>query len=323
MTFLSPSLRFNISSIQFLILLLCAFTKQQFITPPNSLSNPSLKQTLRITSASHPDSRPKTKHFHPTSDVAAPAARYIMVGSRLLGADPVERKLAAILAADVVGYSRLMAEDESGTYDALRAALAEVVLPTVRRHAGEVFKTVGDGFLAAFGSAGQALDAAVAIQDALADGTLRLRIGVNLGDVIAEDGDMFGDGVNIAAGSRAWPSPAASTRARRWCAASAASPACSSPGSASDGRRTCPSRSRSMPCSGAPTAGARRGGAGRGRCAPRPPRSRSSSPGAQAGAGATAGFRRSPARPCRSPAIRRRRCRRTTGRRSRSCRSTT
>src|SRR5688572_17380387 len=122
-----------------------------------------------------------------------------MVGSRLLEADPVERKLAAILAADVVGYSRLMAEDESGTYDALRAALAEVVLPTVRRHEGEVFKTIGDGFLAAFGSAGQALDAAVAIQDALADGTLRLRIGVNLGDVIAEDGDMFGDGVNIAA----------------------------------------------------------------------------------------------------------------------------
>jgi adenylate cyclase len=60
----------------------------------------------------------------------------------------MERRLAAILAADVVGYSHLMAEDESGTYDALRSALSEVVVPTVQRHAGDLFKTTGDGFLA-------------------------------------------------------------------------------------------------------------------------------------------------------------------------------
>ena len=111
----------------------------------------------------------------------------------------MERRLAAILAADVVGYSHLMAEDEAGTYDALRSALSEVVAPTVQRHGGDVFKTTGDGFLAAFGSVSQALEAAIAIQEAFATRPLRLRMGINLGDVIAADGDMFGDGVNVAA----------------------------------------------------------------------------------------------------------------------------
>src|SRR5919106_6102070 len=117
----------------------------------------------------------------------------------IIGADAMERRLAAILAADVVGYSHMMAEDEAGTYDSLRSALAEVVVPTVERHGGELFKSTGDGFLAAFGSVGQALDAAVAIQEAFVSRPLRLRIGINLGDVIAADGDMFGDGVNVAA----------------------------------------------------------------------------------------------------------------------------
>ena len=111
----------------------------------------------------------------------------------------MERRLAAILAADVVGYSHLMAEDEAGTYDALRSALSEIVAPTVQRHGGDVFKTTGDGFLATFGSVGQALEAAIAIQEAFATRPLRLRMGINLGDVIAADGDVFGDGVNIAA----------------------------------------------------------------------------------------------------------------------------
>jgi adenylate cyclase len=111
----------------------------------------------------------------------------------------MERKLAAILAADVVGYSQLMAEDEAGTFDALRSALSEVVVPTVERHGGEVFKTTGDGFLASFGSVGQALEAAVQIHEAFARRPLCLRIGINLGDVIVADGDLFGDGVNIAA----------------------------------------------------------------------------------------------------------------------------
>jgi class 3 adenylate cyclase len=76
----------------------------------------------------------------------------------------MQRRLAAILAADVVGYSRLMADDEAGTYDLLRSALSEIVAPSVQHHGGEVFKTTGDGFLAAFGSVLQALEAAIAIQ---------------------------------------------------------------------------------------------------------------------------------------------------------------
>ena len=121
----------------------------------------------------------------------------------------MERRLAAIVAGDVVGYSQLMAEDEAGTYDALRSTLADVVVPTVERHGGDLFKTTGDGFLAAFGSASQALEAAVAIQEAFASRPLRLRIGINLGDVIAADGDMFGDGVNIAARLESMADPGA------------------------------------------------------------------------------------------------------------------
>ena len=111
----------------------------------------------------------------------------------------MERRLAAILAGDVVGYSRMMAEDEAGTYDSLRTGLGEVVLPAVANHAGRVFKTTGDGFLATFTSVGEALAAAVAIQDGFAGRSLQLRLGLNLGDVIEEDGDVFGDGVNVAA----------------------------------------------------------------------------------------------------------------------------
>lgn len=119
----------------------------------------------------------------------------------------MERKLAAILAGDVVGYSRLMAEDEAATYNELRAALDEIVGPTVEGHAGRTFKTTGDGFLAAFPSVNEALDAAVAIQDGFATRSLKLRIGLNLGDVIEENGDVFGDGVNIAARLEAMAEP--------------------------------------------------------------------------------------------------------------------
>ena len=119
----------------------------------------------------------------------------------------MERRLAAIMAGDVVGYSRLMADDEAGTYDSLRAGVDEVVVPSVEAHGGRVFKTTGDGFLAVFGSAGEALDAAVAIQDGFAGRPLQLRIGLNLGDVIQEDGDVFGDGVNVAARLEAMAEP--------------------------------------------------------------------------------------------------------------------
>jgi adenylate cyclase len=119
----------------------------------------------------------------------------------------MERRLAAIMAGDVVGYSRLMAEDETGTFDRLRAGVGEVVVPSVERHGGRVFKTTGDGFLAIFASAGEALDAAIEIQDGFAARELPLRIGLNLGDVIEADGDVFGDGVNIAARLEAMAEP--------------------------------------------------------------------------------------------------------------------
>lgn len=111
----------------------------------------------------------------------------------------MERRLAAILAGDVVGYSRLMATNESATYRDLRDALDNVVAPAVHGHGGRVFKETGDGFLATFASVNEALDAAVAIQAGFAERPLELRIGLNLGDVIEEADDVFGDGVNVAA----------------------------------------------------------------------------------------------------------------------------
>jgi adenylate cyclase len=119
----------------------------------------------------------------------------------------MERKLAAIVAGDIVGYSRLMAEDETATYADLRSAFDEVVRPVFERHKGRIFKNTGDGFLAAFPSVNEALDAAVDIQDGFAKLPLKLRIGLNLGDVIIEDGDVFGDGVNVAARLEAMAEP--------------------------------------------------------------------------------------------------------------------
>ncbi|MEE8454421.1 MAG: adenylate/guanylate cyclase domain-containing protein [Limibaculum sp.] len=113
----------------------------------------------------------------------------------------VERRLAAILAADVVGYSRMIAADEEGTLAALRAVRAELMDPSFDAHGGRIVKTMGDGVLVEFASAVDALRCAMAIQTGMAAraGELRLRIGVNVGDVVIEDGDILGDGVNIAA----------------------------------------------------------------------------------------------------------------------------
>ncbi|EWY36004.1 adenylate cyclase [Skermanella stibiiresistens SB22] len=111
----------------------------------------------------------------------------------------MRRKLAAIMAGDVVGYSRMMADDEAGTYRELRAMFHEILGPIVDAHDGRIFKEIGDGFLATFTSVHEALDAAAVIQQTLQTSRLQLRIGLHLGDVIEEDGDTFGDGVNIAA----------------------------------------------------------------------------------------------------------------------------
>ena len=111
----------------------------------------------------------------------------------------MERKLAAIMAADIVGYSLLMAENEASTYADLRTVFDDLIDPTVARHGGRTFKTTGDGFLAIFPSVNEAVDAALAIQQGFDKGPFKLRIGINLGDVIEDNGDVYGDGVNVAA----------------------------------------------------------------------------------------------------------------------------
>jgi adenylate cyclase len=116
------------------------------------------------------------------------------------------RRLAAILAADVTGYSRLMGADEEGTHERFKAHLVELFDPKIREHHGRIVKTTGDGVLAEFASVVDAVRCASEIQRAMADRDLdlaeeqrlRFRIGVNLGDVIADGGEIYGDGVNIA-----------------------------------------------------------------------------------------------------------------------------
>ena len=115
--------------------------------------------------------------------------------------DEADRRLAGILAADVVGYSTMIGTDERATLARVRALRTEIVEPLAAKHGGRLFKTMGDGFLVAFASAVQALGCAVAIQEALQaqpDG-LRLRIGVHQGEVVAEGDDLLGDGVIVAA----------------------------------------------------------------------------------------------------------------------------
>jgi class 3 adenylate cyclase len=118
-----------------------------------------------------------------------------------------ERKLAAILAADVAGYSRLMGADEEGTLAALKARRTEILQPTVAKHHGRIVKVMGDGVLVEFGSAVNAVACAVELQAAMQrannglpeDRRIVLRIGINLCDVMVEGGDLYGDGINLAA----------------------------------------------------------------------------------------------------------------------------
>ena len=123
-----------------------------------------------------------------------------------MGDERVERRLAAILAADVVGYSRLVGMDEEGTLAALKALRKSLIDPKVTEHRGRIVKNTGDGALVEFASAVDAVRCAVEIQRAMAeryvdtpkDRRIEFRIGVNLGDIVIEEGDIFGDGVNIA-----------------------------------------------------------------------------------------------------------------------------
>jgi adenylate cyclase len=130
-------------------------------------------------------------------------------------ATAMERRLAAIMAADVVGYSRLMEQDEAGTLAALKGRRKEVLEPLVARHSGRIFKTAGDGVLVEFASAVNAVQCAVDLQQGMAtanggqpdDRHIVLRIGVNLGDVMVEGSDLYGEGINIAARLEALAEP--------------------------------------------------------------------------------------------------------------------
>src|SRR5260370_8216892 len=127
----------------------------------------------------------------------------------------VERRLAAVLAADVAGYSRLMGEDEEGTHAALSALRREVTDPQVIEHRGRIVKSTGDGFLVEFASVVDALRCAVELQRALTsrnagipkERRIEFRIGINLGDIIIDEHDIYGDGVNVAARLEALAEP--------------------------------------------------------------------------------------------------------------------
>jgi adenylate cyclase len=129
----------------------------------------------------------------------------------------VERRLAAILAADVAGYSRLMGVDEEGTLAALKRHRSELIDPKIAEHRGRIVKTTGDGALIEFASAVDAVRCAMEIQRAMAERNVTIpevrriefRIGINVGDIILDEGDIYGDGVNIAARVETLASPGA------------------------------------------------------------------------------------------------------------------
>ena len=130
-------------------------------------------------------------------------------------AERIQRRLAAILAADVVGYSRLMAQDEGGTLGALKARRRDVIDPLVSLNHGRIVKVMGDGVLVEFASAVNAVSCAIELQNAMSAANsglpeerhIVLRIGINLGDVMVEDGDLYGDDVNIASRLEALAGP--------------------------------------------------------------------------------------------------------------------
>ena len=132
----------------------------------------------------------------------------------------MQRRLAAVLAADVVGYGRMMEADEAETLAALKERRRNILNPLVARHHGRIIKVMGDGVLVEFASAVNAVQCAIDLQHGMAsandgapaDKQIVLRIGVNLGDVIVEGGDLYGDGVNIAARLEALPAAKSRTR---------------------------------------------------------------------------------------------------------------
>ena len=135
--------------------------------------------------------------------------------TRAMAEEKVQRRLAAILAADVVGYSRLMGADEEGTLERLKALRHELVDPKIAEHRGRIVKTTGDGLLVEFASVVDAVRCAVEVQYEMAEHNagvpeerrIQFRIGINLGDIIKDGRDIHGDGVNIAARLEALAEP--------------------------------------------------------------------------------------------------------------------
>jgi adenylate cyclase len=129
------------------------------------------------------------------------------MGSSPMSQARVQRRLAAILFADVVGYSRLTGQDEVGTWQRLHTIIRDEVRPQIQGHDGRIIRIKGDGILVEFASAVEAVCSAVALQQAIArrnaaldpEQRIQLRIGINLGDIMSDDEDLHGDGVNVAA----------------------------------------------------------------------------------------------------------------------------
>jgi adenylate cyclase len=137
------------------------------------------------------------------------------LGSTALATERVERRLAAILAADVAGYSRLMGADEEGTHERLKALRRELADPKIKEHRGRIVKTTGDGLLIEFASVVDAVRCAVEVQREMAirnagippERRIQFRMGINLGDIIIDEHDIYGDGVNVAARLEALAEP--------------------------------------------------------------------------------------------------------------------
>lgn len=159
----------------------------------------------------HPPSRPGGQ-IHLTARPRPTDTRYALLAwdenwGHSLADERVERRLAAVLAADVAGYSRLMGVDEEGTLARLKAARKSIVDPAIASHRGRIVKTTGDGLLVEFASAVDAVRSSVETQQGMAEHNaglpqhqrIEFRIGVHIGDIIIDDNDIFGDGVNIAA----------------------------------------------------------------------------------------------------------------------------
>src|SRR6516164_1281662 len=178
----------------------------------------ALAESIRLNPEVNSLSRQRTAQPWGTPQYWSLYESTVNVGLRRAGfADgmTVTRRLAAVLAADVAGYSRLMGVDEEGTHERLKAHLQELVNPKIAAHNGRLVETTGDGLLVEFASAVSALRCATEMQAGMVernstvpdDRRLEFRIGINVGDVVVEDGDIFGDGVNVAARLEALAEP--------------------------------------------------------------------------------------------------------------------